>query len=97
MNTQAQNGGKMTTSELTTLRKEVNALYIRRINHDLSDEEADDYFQKDRLLFNMEKAARKNLEHITECPDCGGQVDHPAGKIDWSCPECGAYEGTRYE
>ena len=50
----------MTTKELATLREEVNALYIRRINHELSDDEAADYQQKDRLLFAMDKAAFVN-------------------------------------
>ena len=50
----------MTKKELATLRKEVKAGYLKRINHELSDEEATAYQEKDRLLFAIDKANFKN-------------------------------------
>ena len=50
----------MNATELATLREEVRAGYIKRINHELSDEEATAYQEKDRLLFAIDKANFKN-------------------------------------
>jgi len=43
---------------LDLLGEEVDALYIRRINHELSDEEAAEYQEKDRLYCELERAMR---------------------------------------
>ncbi len=43
---------------LKKLRAEVKAGYLKRINHELSDEEAAVYFEKDRLLFALDRAMR---------------------------------------
>ena len=52
--------GRHIDSEIARLREEVNAGYIKRINHELSDEEATAYQDKDRLLFAIDKANFKN-------------------------------------
>ena len=46
----------MNAQELATLRAEVEAGYIKRINHEMTDEEASEYIAKDRLLFAIDKA-----------------------------------------
>ena len=51
---------KMNATELATLREEVKAGYLKRINNELSDEEAIAYQEKDRLLFAIDKASFKN-------------------------------------
>jgi len=48
------------TSERAKLRAEVEAGYLKRINHELTDEEASDYQEKDRLLFALDKADFRN-------------------------------------
>jgi len=48
------------TAERATLRAEVEAGYIKRINHHMTDEEASDYQEKDRLLFALDKADFRN-------------------------------------
>ena len=48
------------TAERATLRAEVEAGYLRRINHEMSDEEFNVYSQKDRLLFALDKADFRN-------------------------------------
>lgn len=50
----------MNATELETLREEVNAGYLKRINNELSDDEAIAYQDKDRLLFAIDKANFKN-------------------------------------
>jgi len=42
------------------LREEVKAGYLKRINHELTDEEAAEYQEKDRLLFALDKAGFVN-------------------------------------
>jgi len=44
--------------DLDQLRAEVRELYLRRINHGLTDEEAADYQEKDRMLVALERARR---------------------------------------
>jgi len=48
------------TAARATLRAEVEAGYLRRINHEMSDEEFNVYSQKDRLLFALDKADFRN-------------------------------------
>jgi len=48
------------------LREEVEAGYLKRINHELPDEEATEYQEKDRLLFALDKATFVNE---TAAPD----------------------------
>jgi len=50
----------MDAMELAALRAEVEAGYIKRINHEMTDDEADEYIAKDRLLFAIDKANFKN-------------------------------------
>ena len=50
----------MNATELAALRAEVEAGYIKRINHEMTDDEAADYYEKDRLLFAIDKANFKN-------------------------------------
>ena len=40
------------------LRKEVEALYARRIRWELTEEEEQEYYEKDRLLAGIERASR---------------------------------------
>jgi len=48
------------TAERATLRAEVEAGYLKRINHEMSDEEFEVYTQKDHLLFALDKADFRN-------------------------------------
>ena len=48
----------MTKDELAKLRKEVRAGYVKHINHQMTDEEFDDYSEKDHLLVAMDRARR---------------------------------------
>ena len=50
----------MTKKELATLRKEVNAGYLKRINHEMTDEEFDVYTEKDHRLAAIDRANFKN-------------------------------------
>ena len=50
----------MNAYEISKLREEVEAGYIKRINNEMDDEECADYFEKDRLLFAIDKANFKN-------------------------------------
>lgn len=47
-------------NDIAKLRAEVKAGYLKRINHELTDEEAADYIEKDRLLFALDKAQFTN-------------------------------------
>ena len=48
------------TAARATLRAEVEAGYLKRINHEMSDEEFEVYTQKDHLLFALDKADFRN-------------------------------------
>jgi len=50
----------VTTENVEVVRAKVDELYIRRINHELSDEEASTYQMLDRALFRFDKANFQN-------------------------------------
>ena len=56
----ASQGDDMNETERAKLRAEVEAGYLKRINHQMSDEEFEVYSQKDRLLFALDKADFRN-------------------------------------
>ena len=47
-------------TDIAKLREEVKAGYLKRMNHELTDEEAIEYQEKDRLLFALDKAQFTN-------------------------------------